>query len=119
MYPKLVLSSSLKWPVLIGTVVSVVSPVHSLKVMWFKVVLLALSFSQLGLGAAQECKEGFRGVLGVTLENVLDVVFEKLNSTMEKIVDVAIERRLATALQVIANISNSMSQDNRGWSGLQ
>ena len=35
------------------------------RVMWFKVVLLALYLSQLGLGAAQEC-EGFVGVLGMT-----------------------------------------------------
>ena len=33
--------------------------------MWFKVVLLVLSLSLLGLGAAQEC-EGFVGVLGMT-----------------------------------------------------
>ena len=82
---------------------------HNLKVMWFKVVLLALSLSLLELGAAQEC-EGVGGVLGMTLENVLDVAIEKLNSTVEKIVDVAVERRLATALQVIANISNSIEQ---------
>ena len=35
------------------------------RVMWFKVVLLALSLSQLGLGVAQQC-EGFVGVLGMT-----------------------------------------------------
>ena len=33
--------------------------------MWFKVVLLVLSLSLLGLGAAQQC-EGFVGVLGMT-----------------------------------------------------
>ena len=33
--------------------------------MWFKVVLLVLSLSQLELGAAQQC-EGFVGVLGMT-----------------------------------------------------
>ena len=34
-------------------------------IMWFKVVLLALFLSQVGLGVAQEC-EGFVGVLGMT-----------------------------------------------------
>ena len=92
--------------------------------MWFKVMLLALSLFQLGLGAAQEC-EGFSGVLGMTLENVLDVAIEKLNSTLEKVVDVAIEKlnstvekvvdvtieqRLTTVLEVIANVSSSMEQ---------
>ena len=117
--------------------------------MSFKVVLLVLSLSLLGLGAAQEC-EGFVGVLGMTpdqlkkeiranvvtalregaitsggnetrvvlnkeelnstLEKVVDVAIEKLNSTLEKVVDVAIERHLATAMEVIANVSNSMEQ---------
>ena len=35
------------------------------RIMWFKEILLALSLSLLGLGAAQEC-EGVVGVLGVT-----------------------------------------------------
>ena len=45
-------------------------------------------------------------------ENETRVVLnkEKLNSMLEKVVDAAIERRLATALQAIANISNSMEQ---------
>ena len=101
--------------------------------MLFKVVLLALSLSLLGLGAAQQC-EGFVGVLGMTpdqlkkeiranvaaalkedaitsSENETHVLNkEKLNSMLEKVVDAAIEKRLATALQAIANISNSMEQ---------
>ena len=39
------------------------------RVMWFKAVLLALSLSLLGLGAAQEC-EGFVGVLGMTQDQL-------------------------------------------------
>ena len=118
--------------------------------MWFKVVLLVLSLSLLGLGAAQQC-EGFVGVLGMTpdqlkkeiranvaaalregaimtsdngscvcpnqeklnttLEKIVNVAIEKFNSTMEKIVDTTIEKRLATAMdEVIANISNSFEE---------
>ena len=105
--------------------------------MWFKVVLLVLSLSLLGLGAAQEC-EGFVGVLGMTPDQLKKeiranvgaalrqgVVMSNGNGTcvgsnqkeqnatlekavLEKIVDTAIERRLATAMEeVVANISNS------------
>ena len=100
--------------------------------MWFKVALLVLSLSLLGLGVAQEC-EGFVGVLGMTPDqlkkeiraNVAAALREGVvmnsgngtcvvsdhNSTVEKIVDTAIERRLATAVEeVIANISNSFEQ---------
>ena len=119
--------------------------------MWFKAaVLLVLSLSLLGLGAAQQC-EGFVGVLGITpdqlkkeiranvaaalregaimtsdngsyvcpnqeklnttLEKIVNVAIEKFNSTMEKIVDTTIEKRLATAMdEVIANISNSFEE---------
>ena len=99
-------------------------------------VLLALSHSLLGLGAAQEC-EGFVGVLGMTPDqlkkeiranvaaalkqgavmnsgNGTCVVLnqEEQNMTLvEKIVDTAVERCLATAVkEVIANISNSFEQ---------
>ena len=86
------------------------------RVMWFKVVLLVLSLSLLGLGAAQEC-EGFVGVLGMTPDqlkkeiranmaaalkqgaimntgNVTCVGLnqEELNTTLEKTVDVAVEK---------------------------
>ena len=103
--------------------------------MWFKVVLLVLSLSLLGLGAAQEC-EGFVGVLGMTPDQLKEIRVnvaaalkqgavmnsgngtcvglnqEEQNTTLvEKIVDTAIERRLATAVEeVIANISNSFEQ---------
>ena len=104
--------------------------------MWFKVVLLVLSLSLLGLGAAQEC-EGFVGVLGMTPDQLKKEIRanvaaalkqgvinssgngtcvgpnqEEQNTTLvEKIVDTAIERRLATAVEeVIANISNSFEQ---------
>ena len=102
------------------------------RVMWFKVLLLVLCLSQLGLGAAQEC-EGFVGVLGMTPDqlkkeiqaNVAAALREGAiissgngtcvvsdhNSTVEKIVDTAIEKRLAFAVDnVIANISNSFEQ---------
>ena len=106
-------------------------------IMWFKVVLLVLSLSQLGLGAAQEC-EGFVGVLGMTPDqlkkeirvNVAAALREgaimdsgngtcvgsnqkEQNTTLEKavlekIVDTAVERHLAAAVEeVVANISNS------------
>ena len=105
--------------------------------MWFKVVLLVLSLSLLGLGTAQQC-EGFVGVLGMTPDQLKEeirtnvaaalrqsVVMNSGNGTwvgsnqkeqnatlekavLEKIVDTAIERRLATAVEeVVANISNS------------
>ena len=105
--------------------------------MWFKVVLLVLSLSLLGLGATQQC-EGFVGVLGMTpdqlkkeiranvgaalkegvvmnSENETCLNQEELNNTMEKAVNVAIEKfnskmekMVATAVEeVLANISNS------------
>ena len=86
--------------------------------MWFKVVLLVLSLSQLELGAAQQC-EGFVGVLGMTPDqlkkeiqaNVAAALREgvvvdsgngtcvvsnhkKENSSLEKFVDTGIERHL-------------------------
>ena len=105
------------------------------RVMWFKVVLLVLSLSLLGLGAAQEC-EGFVGVLGMTPDQLkkeiranvaaalregaimdsgngshLGLNQEELNTTMKKAVDTAIRKHLATAVEeVIANISNSFEQ---------
>ena len=86
--------------------------------MWFKVVLLVLSLSQLELGAAQQC-EGFVGVLGITpdqlkkeiranigaalkedaamnSENETCLNQEELNTTLEKAVDVAIEKLIST-----------------------
>ena len=119
-----------------GVSCSVLSPVViAQRVMWFKVVLLVLSLSLLGLGAAQQC-EGFVGVLGMTPDQLKKEIRanvaaalregavmsgcngscvcpnqEKLNTTMEKIVDTAIEKRLATAVdKVITNISNSFEQ---------
>ena len=68
----LVKGTAALWPVLVwrvtGVPCSFFCPVASYvaqRAMWFKVVLLALSLSLLGLGAAQEC-EGVVGVLGVT-----------------------------------------------------
>ena len=86
------------------------------RVMWFKVVLLVLSLSLLGLGAAQEC-EGFVGVLGMTPDQLKKEIRanvaaalkqgvimnsgngtcvglnqEELNTTLEKTVDVAVEK---------------------------
>ena len=43
------------------------------RVMWFKVVLLVLSLSLLGLGAAQQC-EGFVGVLGMTPDQLKEEI---------------------------------------------
>ena len=104
--------------------------------MWFMAMLLVLSLSLLGLGAAQEC-EGFVGVLGMTPDQLKKEIRanveaalkqgavmntgngtcvgpnqEEQNTTLvEKIVDTAIERHLATAVEeVIANISNSFEQ---------
>ena len=105
--------------------------------MWFKVVLLVLYLSLLGLGAAQQC-EGFVGVLGMTPDQLKKEIRTNVaaalrqgvvmncgngiwvgsnqkeqNATLEKavlekIVDTAIERCLATAVEeVTANISNS------------
>ena len=85
--------------------------------MWFKVVLLVLSLSLLGLGAAQEC-EGFVGVLGMTPDQlkkeiranvavalrqgainssgngscVVSNQEEQNTTTLEKAVDIAIEK---------------------------
>jgi len=99
-------------------------------------VVVALTLSQ--LGAAQEC-EGFVGVLGMTPdqlkkeiqsnvaaalkqgavtnsfcsanETYIILPRDELNTTLEKIVDVAVEKHLASAVEeVIANISNSFEQ---------
>ena len=103
-------------------------------VMWFKVVLLVLSLSLLGLGAAQQC-EGFVGVLGMTPDQLKEIQAnvaaalrqgvvmnsgngscvcpnqEEQSTTLEKIMDTVMERYLAVAVeQVIANISNSFEQ---------
>ena len=84
--------------------------------MWLKVVLLALSLSQVGLGAAQEC-EGFVGVLGMTPDQLKKeiranvaaalrqgasvnsgnetgtiVTQENIDNKLEKAIDVAIEK---------------------------
>ena len=98
-------------------------------------MLLVLSLSLLGLGAAQQC-EGFVGVLGITPDQLKKEIRanvaaalregaimsgcngscvcpnqEELNTTLEKAVDTTIERHLAVAVeQVIANISNSFEQ---------
>ena len=91
--------------------------------MWFKVVLLVLSLSLLGLGAAQQC-EGFVGVLGMTpdqlkkeiranvgaalkegaamnRENETCLNQEELNTTLEKAVDVAIEKLISTMEKIV------------------
>ena len=93
--------------------------------MWFKVLLLVLSLSLLGLGAAQEC-EGFVGVLGMTPDQLKEEIRanvgaalrqgavmnsgngtcvvsnqEELNTTLEKAVDVAIERLNSTMEKAI------------------
>ena len=93
--------------------------------MWFKVLLLVLSLSLLGLGAAQEC-EGFVGVLGMTPDQLKKEIRanvaaalkegvinssgngscvvsnqEELNTTLEKTVDVAIERLNSTMEKAI------------------
>ena len=85
-------------------------------IMWLKVVLLALSLSQVGLGAAQEC-EGFVGVLGMTPDQLKKeiranmaaalrqvasvnsgnetcaiVTQESIDSKLEKAMDVALEK---------------------------
>ena len=93
--------------------------------MWFKVVLLALFLSLLGLGAAQEC-EGFVGVLGITPDQLKKEIRvnvaaalkegasvssgngscvvsnqEELNTTLEKTVDVAIEKFNSTMEKIV------------------
>ena len=92
--------------------------------MWFKVVLLlVLSLSLLGLGAAQQC-EGFVGVLGITpdqlkkeiranvgaalkegaamnRENETCLNQEELNTTLEKAVNVAIEKLNSTMEKIV------------------
>ena len=105
--------------------------------MLLKVVLLVLSLSLLGLGAAQEC-EGVVGVLGMTPDqlkkeiratvaaalkhnvnlssgnetNLHEVLSQnRVNTTLEKAVDVVIEKRLSTAMEeVITNLSSSFEQ---------
>ena len=92
--------------------------------MWFKVVLLVLFLSLLGLGAAQEC-EGFVGVLGITPDQLKEIRVnvaaalkegasvssgngscvvsnqEELNTTLEKAVDVAIEKFNSTMEKIV------------------
>ena len=92
--------------------------------MWFKVVLLVLFLSLLGLGAAQEC-EGFVGVLGITPDQLKEIRVnvaaalkegasvssgngscvvsnqEELNTTLEKTVDVAIEKFNSTMEKIV------------------
>ena len=97
------------------------------RVMWFKVVLLVLFLSLLGLGAAQEC-EGFVGVLGMTPDQLKKeiranvaaaltwgvinssgngscVTWEELNTTLERAVGIA-----TATEEVIVNISKSFEQ---------
>ena len=86
--------------------------------MWFKVVLLALSLSQLRRGAAQDC-EGFVGVRGqlkeihanvaailkqnviAKSENETCVTLEELNSTLENALDVAMEKFSSTLEKIV------------------
>ena len=53
------------------------------RVMWFKVVLLVLSLSLLGLGAAQEC-EGFVGVLGMTPDQLKKEIRANVAAALRK-----------------------------------
>ena len=81
------------------------------------IVVVALTLSK--LGAAQEC-EGFVGVLGMTPDqlkkeiqsNVAAALKQgELNTTLEKVVDVSVEKHLLSAAEeVIANISNLIEQ---------
>ena len=93
--------------------------------MWFKTVLLVLSLSLLGLGAAQEC-EGVVGVLGMTPDQLKKEIRanvaaalkqgaimnsgngtcvglnqEELNTTLEKTVDVAVEKFNSTIEKIV------------------
>ena len=95
--------------------------------MWFKVVLLALSLSQVGLGAAQEC-EGFVGVLGMTPDQLKKEIRanvaaalrqgasvnsgnetcgiptqENIDHKLEKAMDVAIEKINSTIEKVVGD----------------
>ena len=86
--------------------------------MWFKVVLLALSLSQMGLGTAQEC-DGVAGIFAAVLKqgvstnsgNQTCVTREELSTTLEKVVDDVIEKRLAAAVEeVITNLTTCCQQ---------
>ena len=88
------------------------------RVMWFKVMFLALSLSLLRLGAAQEC-EGFVGIRGqlkeiqanvaailrqnviAKSENETCVTSEELNSTLENTLDVAMEKFSSTLEKIV------------------
>ena len=91
------------------------------RVMWFKVVFLALSSSLLRLGAAQEC-EGFVGIRGqlkeiqanvaailrqnviAKSENETCVTSEELNSTLENTLDVAMEKFSSTLEKIVDGV---------------
>ena len=104
--------------------------------MWINIVLVALALSRLGAG--QQC-EGFVGVLGMTPDqlkkeiqtnvaaalkhsaitgtlgstNETYIVLspDELKTTLQKVVDVAVEKHIGTAVEeVIANISHSFEQ---------
>ena len=100
--------------------------------MWFSVVLLALVLSQLGW--AQECEvvvlsqnqlkkeiqtnvaaalkqSAITGTLGSSNETCIVLSPDELNTTLEKVVDVAVEKHLAAAVEeAIANISHSFER---------
>ena len=79
--------------------------------MWFSVVLLALVLSQ--LGGAQECEVVVlsQDQLKKEIQTNVAAALKLLNTTLEKVVDVAVEKHLATAVEeVIANISHSFEQ---------
>ena len=100
--------------------------------MWFSVVLLALVLSQ--LGGAQECEvvvlsqdqlkkeiqanvaaalkhSAITGTLGSANATYIVLSPDELNTTLEKVVDVAVEKHIGTAVEeVIANISHSFEQ---------
>ena len=81
--------------------------------------MLVLSLSQMmGLGTAQEC-DGVAGIFAAVLKqgvttnggNQTCVTREELSATLEKVVDVAIEKHLATAVEeIIANLSTCCQQ---------
>ena len=104
--------------------------------MWISVAVVTLAL--FWLGAGQEC-EGFVGVLGMTPdqlkkeiqtnvaaalkqsaitgtlssanETYIVLSRDELNTTLEKVVDVTVEKHIGTAVEeVIANISNSFEQ---------
>ena len=75
--------------------------------MWFKVVLIVVSISQLGLAASPDC-DGVAGVFTGVLKqavitnsgNEMCVTQEELNSTLEKHLAAAVE-------EIITNITTS------------